>query len=127
MAVELLPRTCLGRSAAELLYLLEGMDAQTAGVCLDTNHLMGDFASLPAIVRNLGPRLLTLHCSDYDGIDEKHWPPMRGVIDWHAFLAALREAGYCGPFHYEATLDGQTPAERLTFLADNFAKLVSSL
>jgi sugar phosphate isomerase/epimerase len=127
VALELLPRTCLGRSAAELLRLLEDVDPHTAGACLDTNHLMGQFSSLPEVVRSLGPRLLALHCSDYDGVDEKHWLPMRGVIDWGAFLLALDAIGFTGPLHYEATLDGQTPAERLARLESNYAQLVAMM
>ena len=126
IAIELLPRTCLGRSVAELLELLEGVDAGTAGVCLDTNHLMDGFNALADVVRGLGPRLFALHCSDYDGVDEKHWPPLRGVIDWSAFLAALSAAGFACPFHYEATLDGQTPAERLACLEANYAELTAT-
>ena len=125
IALELLPRTCLGNSVEELLRLLEEVDPSTAGICLDTNHLMADFTTLPAVVRNLGPRLNALHCSDYDGVDEKHWPPLRGVINWATFLQALRDVHFSGPFHYEATLDGQTPAERLKFLEDNYSRLVS--
>ena len=125
VALELLPRTCLGHSAEELLDLVEGVDQNAAGVCLDTNHLMDDFASLPQAVRHLAPRLLALHCSDYDGVDEKHWLPFRGVIDWAAFLAALRAVGFSGPLHYEAKLDGQTPAERLAILDNNYSRLVS--
>jgi len=125
IAVELLPRSCLGNSARELLALLDDVDLSTAGVCLDTNHLMGDFAALPNAVRVLGPRLMALHCSDYDGVDEKHWPPMRGVIDWPAFLAALQDVGFSGPLNYEATLDGETPEEKLAFLEDNYTRLAS--
>ena len=125
IAVELLPRSCLGNSAQELLALLEGVDPCTAGVCLDTNHMMADFVALPDAVRTLGPRLIALHCSDYDGVDEKHWPPLRGVIDWPAFLAALYDVGFPGPLNYEATLDGETPAEKLAFLESNYAQLVS--
>ncbi|MBM4032971.1 MAG: sugar phosphate isomerase/epimerase [Planctomycetes bacterium] len=124
VAIELLPRTCLGRSAGELLELLDGVNPEVGGVCLDTNHLMDGFGALPEVVRRLGPRLFALHCSDYDGVDEKHWPPLRGVIDWAAFLTALRAAGFRGPFHYEAALDGQTPAERLAFLEANFSQLM---
>jgi sugar phosphate isomerase/epimerase len=125
IALELLPRTCLGHSVAELLSLLEDADAGTAGVCLDTNHLMADFAALPEVVRSLGPRLIALHFSDYDGVDERHWPPLRGVINWPAFLSALRDVHFPGPLNYEAALDGRTPAERLAFLEGNYAQLVS--
>jgi len=127
IALELLPRTCLGRSVEELLSLLEGVDAATAGVCLDVNHMMGDYAALSDAVRTLGTRLIALHCSDYDGVDERHWPPGRGVIDWPAFLAALRDVAFPGPLHYEASLDGETPAERLAFLEANYAQLVSGI
>jgi sugar phosphate isomerase/epimerase len=126
IALELLPRTCLGHSVEELSILLEEVDLCTAGVCLDTNHLMDGFTLLPEVVRKLGPRLIALHCSDYDGVDEKHWPPRRGVINWGAFLQALRDVHFSGPFHYEAILDGQTPAERLAFLEGNYSRLVSS-
>jgi len=124
VAIELLPRTCLGRSAAELLALLDGVAPAAAGICLDVNHLMNAYASLPDVVRSVGPRLLALHCSDYDGVDEKHWPPLRGVIDWAAFLAALQAAGFTGPFHYEAALDGKTPAEKLAFVQANYAQVM---
>jgi len=126
VAFELLPRTCLGRSADELLRLLEDVDPDTAGVCLDTNHLMAAFPALPETVHRLGPRLFALHCSDYDGVDEKHWPPGRGVIDWAAFLSALRAIRFPGAFHYEARLDGETPAERLAFLERNYAELMGT-
>lgn len=125
MALELLPRTCLGQSAAELLRLLEDVDPGTAGTCLDTNHLMDRVSSLPEVVRSLGPRLFALHCSDYDGVDEKHWLPMRGVINWTAFLSALSAIGFTGPLNYEATLDEQTLAERLALVEANFAQLVA--
>jgi sugar phosphate isomerase/epimerase len=126
IALELLPRSCLGHSVGELLRLLDGVQPSAAGACVDTNHLMADFATLPDVVRSLGPRLIALHCSDYDGVDEKHWPPMRGVIDWPAFLQALQEIHFAGPLNYEAALDGRTPAEKLAFLEDNYACLVAS-
>jgi sugar phosphate isomerase/epimerase len=124
IALELLPRSCLGHSVEELLDLLEVVDDyRTAGVCLDTNHLMADYTALPEVVRKLGPRLIALHCSDYDGVDEKHWPPGQGVINWTDFLQALKDVHFPGPLHFEATLDGQTPAERLAFLEINFRQL----
>ena len=125
VAIELLPRTCLGRTAEELLHLVAGVDPQAAGICLDTNHLMGRYAELPTVVRALKGRLITLHCSDYDGVDEKHWPLLRGVIDWQAFIVALREIGFEGPLHYEAFLDGETPAARLASLQENYARVMA--
>jgi len=124
IAVELLPRTNLGRTVDELFELIDGFDSSTVGLCLDTNHLMADYQHLPDVVRAIAPHLIALHCSDYDGVDEKHWPPLKGVIDWPAFLDALYDIHFTGPINYEAHLEGDTPAQRLCFLESNFTCLM---
>jgi sugar phosphate isomerase/epimerase len=103
LAVECLPRSCLGHTAAELLSVVEHTDPAVVGVCIDVNHLNLREADIRAPVNTLGPRLFTLHCSENDGEDERHWLPgdERGVIDWRAFLAGLRDVLYAGPFLYE--------------------------
>lgn len=123
VAIELLPRTCLGNTVEELLELLRALDDATFGVCLDTNHLMDRFQELPENVRTLGDRLITLHLSDYDGIDEKHELPGTGVLDWRAFMQALRDIDYNGPFNYECKPAGETFAARIQTLQENFAWL----
>lgn len=120
IAIELLPRTCLGNTVEELLEIMDGLDETTFGVCLDTNHLMNRFQILADCVRTLGGRLFALHLSDYDGVDEKHQMPGKGVIDWKSFMAALREINYAGPFNYECQLVGETPKERVESVEKNF-------
>ncbi len=124
IAVELLPRTCLGRTVEELLDLIGGFDVNEAGLCLDTNHLMAAYRQLPEAVSAMGSHLIALHCSDYDGVDEKHWPPMQGVIDWRAFLDALQAVNFQGPLNYEAQLAGDHPRQRLRFLENNYSRLL---
>jgi len=123
IAVEWLPRTCLGNSLEELRQLLGGLPRDHVGVCLDVNHLMDRYAELPQVVRELGVTLITLHLSDYNGVDEKHWLPGIGVIDWPAFLDALRATDYQGPFNYEAKPEGDSCAERAQSIERNFAWL----
>ena len=123
IAVELLPRTCLGNTVEELIELLRGLPSASFGVCLDVNHLMDRYAELPDTVVALGSRLFTLHLSDYDGVDEKHWMPGEGVIDWAGFMQALTAIDYAGPFNYEAKPHGNTPAEKLADLEANFGRL----
>jgi sugar phosphate isomerase/epimerase len=103
VAVECLPRTCLGHTAAELLSVVADTDPAAVGVCIDVNHLNLREPDLRAAVNTLGERLLTLHCSENDGEDERHWLPgdARGVVDWNAFLRGLRDVRYAGPFLYE--------------------------
>ena len=119
--------TCLGNSLEELHDLLDGLDPDVAGICLDTNHGMDRPQDLPGIVRRLGTRLTTLHLSDYDGIDEKHELPGKGVLDWKAFLAALDEIDYQGPFNYECSVEGDTLEEKIRALEENFDWLRSLL
>ena len=51
---------------------------------------------------------MTLHVSDFDGVDERHWMPGKGIVDWNDVIAALVEVGYEGPF----TLNSPTKTQR---------------
>lgn len=97
LAVECLPRTCLGNRADEIEYLVASNPG--LGVCCDVNHL---FHERPQhFIERLGSRIVTTHMSDNDGVDEKHWPPGDGVIEWCEVISALAGTGYRGPFIYE--------------------------
>jgi len=120
--VEPLPRTCLGNTADEMALLLEGLPAQHVGICLDVNHAnVGQ--DLVAFIKRFGRRIISLHISDNDGVDEKHWLPGEGVIDWPSVINALREVGYSGPWMCEVSLGAFTLADRLQQLADNQRQL----
>ena len=97
LAVEDLPRTCLGHNSAEMLELISADDRLR--VCFDTNHLVGEADH--DFVRAVGKRILTLHVSDYDFVDERHWMPGRGKVDWTALVNALCDVGYDGVWMYE--------------------------
>lgn len=125
LAVELLPRTCLGRTAREILDLVADCDPAWVGVCLDANHANLREA-LPAAVRALAGRLFNVHLSDNDGVDEKHWMPGRGVICWPEFFGALAEAGYRGAFVYETHGAPDGELEALRAVKANFADLIAS-
>jgi sugar phosphate isomerase/epimerase len=126
LAVECLPRSCLGNTAQELADLLSALDPAVAGACIDVNHLNLREPDIAAAVARLAPRLFTLHCSDNDGLDERHWLPGSpdGVIDWIAFLGALREAGYAGPFMYEVRTFSGDPAEALRRIETNYHEFI---
>lgn len=97
IAVEDLPRTCLGRSADDVEELIS-VDPDLR-VCFDTNHLLtGDPIEF---IHRLGHKFITTHVSDYDRVNERHWLPGEGVVDWAAILAALKDVGYTGPWLYE--------------------------
>lgn len=97
LAVENLPRTCLGRTSDEIMRLISADDS--LGVCFDVNHLL--IESHRDFVSAVGNRIITVHISDYDFINERHLLPGRGKIDWKELIGLLKDAGYRGPFMNE--------------------------
>ncbi len=102
IAVECLPRTCLGHDSRELLDILAPLPSDRIGICLDVNHANLREDLLTATQR-YGTRILTLHVSDNDGVDERHWLPSEGVIPWRDWLPALLATGFTGPLLYETS------------------------
>ena len=105
ICVEDLPRSCIGRNGEEMLELLSAHEALCC--CFDTNHLLS-LEKPHEYVRKIGSRIVTLHVSDYDFLDERHWLPGEGDVDWQALYQALREVGYNGVWMYELGL--KTPS-----------------
>jgi sugar phosphate isomerase/epimerase len=82
IAIEDLPRTCLGNTADEVLQLISVNDKLR--VCFDTNHLLKD--DQIQFMDKLADKIITVHISDYDYVNERHWLPGEGKIDWNAFI-----------------------------------------
>lgn len=124
VAVEDLPRSCLGNCAQELTELLSA--DERLRICFDTNHLLKERwqDALPA----LSGKIRTVHLSDYDFKDERHWLPGEGGLDWEQLLHGLREAGYCGPLLYEVSLgaprhSARTQPRTLDEFTENYRRL----
>lgn len=98
LLVEDLPRTCLCNTSREMLSIFKRLDP-AVGVCFDTNHLLQETPE--AFARALSGRIASLHVSDYDAVDEKHWIMGCGSIDWPAVITALADIGYNGVFLFE--------------------------
>ncbi len=113
VAVEDLPRTCIGSTLAEMEFLLEA-DGRLR-LCFDTNHLLGGADRNPAYIRALGHKFVTLHVSDYDFVDERHLLPGEGRNDWSAIVSLLEDAGYGGPFLYEVRRTPQAGRRALRY------------
>lgn len=100
ICIEVLPRTCLGRDSDEILAMLAYDDRLR--VCLDTNHIFRE--SEVEFIHKIGKKIATTHISDRDDINERHWWPGEGLLDWVAILDALDEIGYEGDWIYECSL-----------------------
>lgn len=100
ICVEDLPRTCLGRSSDDIIELLSAHKDLRA--CFDTNHLLNE--DNIDFIKKVGDKIVSLHVSDYDFINERHWLPGEGKNDWQGILKALKEINYSGIWLYEIDL-----------------------
>lgn len=115
LAVENMARTCLGRNSEELLDIVNVHPALR--VCFDTNHLIGE--DMQSFIRKVGDKIITIHVSDRDSINERHWLPGEGDLDWQVIYTTLKEVGYRGPWLYEiGLLPPQTIERRPLELCD---------
>lgn len=97
ICVEDLPRTCLGNCSEEMKELISGDPALR--ICFDVNHLLKE--SHKSFVDAVGDKIVTLHLSDYDFLDEKHLLPGEGKINWYELADLLEQIDYKGPFLFE--------------------------
>lgn len=109
VCVEVLPRTCLGRDSDEILAMLAYDDRLR--VCFDANHIFRE--SEVDFIRRVGKKIATTHISDRDDINERHWMPGEGILDWVEIVDALDEVGYEGNWVYECY-----PCSQKTILRD---------
>lgn len=123
ICVEDLPRSCLGHNTAEMKELLSADDRLC--FCFDTNHIQTEEPE--DIVRALGNKLVTLHVSDFDEINERHWLPGEGRIHWPAFLKALKDVNYQGPFLYEIAFECPNTIHRRELTCQDFAENAKAL
>lgn len=104
VALEDLPRSCLGNCTAEMERMVRGSGVK---VCFDVNHLLTD--SHEDFLNALESDIITTHLSDYDGEDERHWLPGQGIVPWKLIFKRLENAGYKGPYLFELKMNGDTP------------------
>lgn len=104
IALEDLPRSCLGNCTAEMARIVKESGVK---VCFDVNHLLYD--SHEKFLDALDTEIITTHLSDYDGEDERHWLPGDGVVPWKMIFERLENVGYKGPYLFELKMFGDKP------------------
>ncbi len=117
LAVENLPRTCICRTSDEMKRILVAIPKLK--VCFDTNHSL--IESNVDYIRAVGDRIIALHVSDYDFIDERHLLPGEGLVDWEELITTLEEVGYTGTFNYELAARENATADAV---AANYKRLM---
>lgn len=118
IAVENLPRTCLGRDSNDMLELLSA-DSRLR-TCFDTNHLLSQ--PIDEYIMAVGDKIITTHVSDFDFKNERHWLPGEGKIDWPKLVSTLKKVKYSGPLMYELELTPPPTISRRLLTYDDFKR-----
>jgi len=93
----------VGCMMAELLEVVNDVDPDNLGVCLDFGHanLQRPLFPLEVAIRELGDLLLATHIHDNEGQSDQHMIPLMGNIDWEPTMEALSQVGYSRPLILE--------------------------
>ena len=106
ICLENLTRIC--PDADSINALIDELDEERFGICLDTGHLNMCAQSQLDFILTAGKRLHALHIADNEGKTDQHMMPFgRGNVDFAQVMRGLREVEYEGLFNLEI------PGERL--------------
>ncbi len=83
---------------------------ETVGICLDTGHAAVNGLNPASEARTAGERLIATHLQDTDALDDRHWVPGAGHIDWDELVSTLRQIDYTGRWTFELSSRDNPPA-----------------
>ncbi|SCZ81831.1 sugar phosphate isomerase/epimerase family protein [Acidaminobacter hydrogenoformans] len=76
-------------------FILESLPSESLGFCFDSSHHLLTDRGCFKLLEDFGSRLAATHISDNDGLEDRHWLPGHGVIDWQGVSRAF-PLGYSG-------------------------------
>ena len=117
----------IGDDYHDLLEIVSNFNSEDVGLCLDTNHANLNW-DLSQLIHDTGGRLMSIHVSDNDGQEERHWLPFSGVIDWKGVSKALVSIDYKGPLVYEVKNSEKKPLrEFVRNVVQNYNDLIAMI
>ncbi len=82
----------------------------SVGICLDTGHAVVNGLNPASEARAAGDRLIATHLQDTDGVEDRHWVPGAGLINWGELTSTLRQINYTGLWTFELGAPAGDPA-----------------
>ncbi|MBQ8697094.1 MAG: sugar phosphate isomerase/epimerase [Clostridia bacterium] len=103
--------------------LIDRLDPDVFGICLDTGHLNLRDADQQNFILKAGNRLHALHIADNEGQRDQHMMPFgKGNVDFAKVVEALREIDYEGLFNLEIPGEHRIPLEIRGYKLDYIKK-----
>lgn len=78
--------------------------SERINACVDVGHVAFGGDDVPDYISRMDADLLGclhIHDNEQDGVNDRHWIPYAGVIDWDGFCRELGQKGYEGDFTFE--------------------------
>lgn len=104
----------------ELAKLTHRLDEDNVGICFDTGHCLASGLDPLREIDYCASMLCSFHLHENDGVEDLHWVPGKGRIDWSRFFDKLRALDYSDAFILEVW--GATNAEAVMNEAKGFLK-----
>ncbi len=107
IAIENFPISYFGGNTRDLYQRIAEIDLPNIGMCLDIGraHVSGD---LPAVLKEFGEKIFSVHASDNRGHADEHLIPGEGIVPWEEILDGLRQLDFRGPFVVEVRQERTT-------------------
>ncbi|MDD5704978.1 MAG: sugar phosphate isomerase/epimerase [Kiritimatiellae bacterium] len=102
------------RSPHHIDAVLSAIGSDHLGLCYDSSHDFISGHSPCALLKKWGGRLMTTHLSDNNGINDDHYLPGDGRIDWDVVEDAFPKTNYSGALLLEVVPrmgDGMKPEQ----------------
>ena len=81
--------------------LSEALPDPDIGFCLDVGYASLNELDVRSQNAAAGPRLICLHIRRNDSMNDCHWLPTQGTLDWPETRSELNQSGYTGRYVLE--------------------------
>lgn len=94
-------RRYCGGDPEELIELVDMINDEAVGICIDTGHAHQAGIDVGSYIRMAGDRIKSTHINDNNREGDSHLPPFFGGINWQDTMQAFKDINYQGDFSFE--------------------------
>lgn len=111
-----------------LLNMINELNSEKIGICLDTGHLNLRDKDQVNFIRKAGAHIKALHLADNEGQRDQHLMPYGcGGVDFVSVIREMKALGYDGLYNLEIPGERMAPPEILGYKLDYLRKVMDYL
>ena len=114
-----------GMYVDELTEIIAGLDEQRVGICFDVGHAnISEANDLEDTFSRNAAKIIHIHLADNLGIEDDHFQPGEGVIDFDSFYQVVKASGYSGMIQLE--VNPRTGDKPIPFYQRNYQHFIQT-